>query len=242
MILFTRNPLDRMRLIQPFGVDYVSSPSMPDFYKKIGLAKGHNGWDLSTSALNGANVYAIYDGFVQEEKEPGYGVNARLFIDVTPDIQLEVVYAHLEKVTKGGRVQAGDLIALSDNTGYSTGPHLHLGVRMRTRQGTSTQVLNYDNGYYGYMDPAQFFPKNVFELPVDRRYGHTIYTTGVPSDLVFYKTNLWFWMTFRRLMTTRERNALQYGFWDVRSVLDPAMFPVWSELTKPEARKRKLVT
>lgn len=231
-----------MKLLQPFGVDYVSDAAHPNFYANIGLKKGHNGWDLSTSALNGANVYAVYDGFCIEEKEPGYGVNARILIDVTPDIQLEVVYGHLEKVTKTGKVRAGELIALSDNTGYSTGPHLHFGVRMRVRTGSGFQVQNYDNGYFGYLDPVQFFPKDVFALPVDRRYGLTPYTPGVPSDLEFYKTNLWFWRTFKRLMTTQERNAFQFGFWDIRTVLDPAMYQIWSEMTKPEALKRNLVS
>jgi len=230
---FKSNPLEKMRLTQPFGVDYIGG----GFYNKLGL-KGHDGYDLS--AISDTPIFAVADGIVTAFTDGGYGVNARLETFVDTNTKLEVVYGHLRQVTKTGEVTAGDVIGFSDNTGLSTAPHLHFGVRPWVRRGGVGDIFDvkdYNNGFFGYIDPAQFFPATVFDLPVDRKYG----IKNAPSEAEFYPSQVWFFLRFRRLMTTREYNALRFGRWDVRTVLDPAMAEIWWNFSKPEAKQRGIV-
>jgi murein DD-endopeptidase MepM/ murein hydrolase activator NlpD len=223
-------PLKNLRLTQPFGVNYV----YPGFYSKVGLPKDkHNGLDYSS---NGEEIYAVDDGRAVSEGSynSGYGLHLRLWVPVDKETKLEVVYGHLKSVSKTGDVKAGDILGITDNSGYSTGPHLHFAVR-RMHNGV---YPDYDNGYLGYIDPAPLLPGQVDELPVDRRYGQSETLAG---RVAFAPSFLWFIRTFRRAPSTREYNALRFGFYPVRTVLDPGMFPVWSEMTFPEAIKRGIL-
>ena len=85
----------------------------------------HRGMDFS--AVIGTPVRAAHDGLVTnaEGEREGLCVWLRNYTTTT-------LYAHLSKQTKapGVRVQAGEVIGLSGNSGYSTGPHLHFGLRV----------------------------------------------------------------------------------------------------------------
>lgn len=235
-------PLKKMKLTQPFGVDYLGNNGPGGkSYADIGLKKGHNGWDLSCST--GTEVFAVMPGILAfTESGQGYGNDIRIR---NKELGLEVVYAHLEGIVGENQryVAAGEVVARSDNTGFSTGPHLHFGIRKIhwLPSGAGPIVDDYDNDFFGYVDPTPFFSPDVFDLPVDKQYGLAPRTPGVPSELEWMKTNVWVWKNLKRLLTTREMKALRYGFHDLRTVLDPSMFPVWSEMTKPEAIKRNLV-
>lgn len=224
-------PLKERMMNQPYGVDWVGG----GFYQKWGF-KGHFGWDLRCP--EGTTIYACYDGTVKKFIDGCGGIVARLIIEDGNDRYIEVDYAHLSHVTKEGKVKKGDAIGLTGNTGCSQGPHLHYDVRIKQRYSNGAeQVLNYNNGYKGHIDPSQFYPKDIwyhyrveFKLPVDHKYGEK--KAGM-TWLEWLKASKWIWKSFRRLMTDREMKALRYGYWGIREVLDPTMYGTWTKETKP---------
>jgi murein DD-endopeptidase MepM/ murein hydrolase activator NlpD len=93
-------------------------------------ASFHEGMDLSLDT--GGDVVTTGDGVVREARyDRAYG----WMIDVEHSSSVATRYAHLSKplVKVGQRVSRGDRIALSGNTGRSTGPHLHYEVRINGR-------------------------------------------------------------------------------------------------------------
>lgn len=86
----------------------------------------HNGVDLSTK--EGTTVLASWDGTVIKVYYAEKGGNQLV---IRYDNGYTLGYAHLSKslVKVGEKVKRGDSIALTGNTGKSTGPHLHLTVR-----------------------------------------------------------------------------------------------------------------
>ena len=109
-------------------------------YARYGL-RGHNGLDIAVP--EGTPVKASADGWVREAMHNDALGN---YVKIMHGWG-HTVYAHLSKlhVRHGQRVKAGDVIGLSGNTGNSTGPHLHLGVRINP----------YDrgDGWLGYSNP-----------------------------------------------------------------------------------------
>lgn len=88
----------------------------------------HNGVDFSVPV--GTPVYATGDGIVEfAGVDAGYGITVRI---QHPLADRRTIYAHLSRVADGirpgVRVQRGQVIAYSGNTGLSTAPHLHYEV------------------------------------------------------------------------------------------------------------------
>ena len=88
----------------------------------------HNGVDLPIPT--GTRVNAMANGTVVAASfEPGGGN----YVRIKYDNGYETFYCHLKGATvkAGDRVQAGQQVAISDNTGkYTTGAHLHMEVKV----------------------------------------------------------------------------------------------------------------
>lgn len=87
----------------------------------------HHGQDFGV--LTGTPVYATADGVVKARQgRTGYGKT----IVLDHGYGIKTFYAHLDQylVRPGDQVERGQMIALSGNTGRSTGPHLHYEVRV----------------------------------------------------------------------------------------------------------------
>jgi murein DD-endopeptidase MepM/ murein hydrolase activator NlpD len=87
----------------------------------------HPGVDLT--AVEGTQYYAVAPGKVIVARyNGGYGYN----VMIEHDGGAVSVYGHSSKliVKEGQQVEAGQLLGLTGNTGFSTGPHLHFEIRV----------------------------------------------------------------------------------------------------------------
>lgn len=111
-------------------------------------SSNHRGVDFTPG--NGAPIFAIADGVVTEA-EFGRGYGQFVYIEHQINGQNVIsVYAHMQRDSSplrvGDRISVGDFIGLVGNTGTSTGPHLHLEIRI--------------NGEY--IDPFAWLKENAF--------------------------------------------------------------------------------
>ena len=110
----------------------VSSPFNPHRWHPIrGIYRPHYGTDFT--APIGTKVYAPANGTVLKTSYQRGG--AGYYIIIKHAGGYSTVYMHLSKalVRTGQKVSQGQVIALSGNTGGSTGPHLHYEIRINGR-------------------------------------------------------------------------------------------------------------
>lgn len=134
------------RITQTFGKNV-------EYYKQWGYCCGHNGIDFGIA--NGTKILAAADGEINYIgfEQGGYGNYIRMAHD-----GFLTYYAHLQKaiLKVGVQAKAGELIALSNNTGASTGPHLHFGLK----------IPGSNPGMKGYIDPAAYFGLSPHDPPL----------------------------------------------------------------------------
>ena len=120
----------------------------PQVYSAFGF-QGHNGHDFGIP--EGTTVYAPHDGVATVKNDGSQGYGLYLVID---DAKRRSILAHLSQalVSNGQTIYQGDPVALSGNTGFSSGPHLHWTYKIMK----NGQVQNAGNGYGGAIDVSEF--------------------------------------------------------------------------------------
>lgn len=112
-------------------------------YARFGLA-GHNGIDIG--CWTGTEIYAPEDCYVLEVTSDPLGYGLTVYLMAASNYGWR--YGHMSRidVRQGIDIPRGSLLGLSGNTGNSSGPHLHIGVRPPN--------ADRGNGYGGYIDPT----------------------------------------------------------------------------------------
>lgn len=115
-----------IRPIREDRIDHIASGFGMRFHPVYRVLKMHSGIDFTVDI--GTPIHATGKGVVKrvERDRSGYGHN----ILIDHGHGYETLYAHLSgfKVREGAKVDRGEVIGLSGNSGTSTGPHLHYEV------------------------------------------------------------------------------------------------------------------
>lgn len=150
---------------------------------------GHNGYDWSCTT--DTPVYAMHDGsaVLKEERNPdgtykGYG----LYV-ILQGSGVQTYYAHLHEAGKLGQVRAGDVIGYSNNSGFSSGPHLHVTCKELDSSGL---VKNRNNGHDGAVDFSAWlvwrpaYTDTVKAEEVRDLYRLAFYRDPFPDELAYW--------------------------------------------------------
>ncbi len=119
-----KTPLDGARLSSSFGMRK---------HPISGYNKMHKGVDFA--APKGTPIYAGGNGVIEYiGNNGGYGK----YIRIRHNNEYKTAYAHLsgykKGISKGVRVNQGDVIGFVGSTGVSTGPHLHYEILYQNKQ------------------------------------------------------------------------------------------------------------
>ncbi len=117
--MLMKTPVDGARISSGFGLRR---------HPVLGYSRMHKGIDFAVPI--GTPVMAAGSGTVQvANRSRGYGN----FVQINHGNGYSTAYAHLSRfaagIRSGSKVQQGQIVAYSGNTGMSTGPHLHYEIR-----------------------------------------------------------------------------------------------------------------
>ncbi len=154
-------PLDTVRVTQLFGKTVGA--------EKLYVSGSHNGVDFGAKV--GTRVKNVLSGTVVGTGNTDMYSGCYSFgkwVMVRHNNGLSTIYGHLSviSVVQGQVLGTGDLIGYSGNTGYSTGPHLHIsvyatqGVRIEqfvNSRGCKQAIIPLAD-IKAYLDPMLYFP------------------------------------------------------------------------------------
>lgn len=190
----------------------------------------NNGIDLWTK--NGTPCYSAHKGIVTWA---GKGSDGGIGIVIwNPQNLYKTIYYHLKEtlVKINQEVEAGELIGFCDNTGkYTTGDHLHFGLKETNDAGATT---NWDNGYKGAIDPAPYFPKNWDKPPVWSGYKQIHLGWNGRN----WRKELYGKIALKRQLGRKpaylEVMAHVYGDWNAEDIRNTNMRYAWMYMTKKQ--------
>lgn len=132
----------------------------------------HNGIDIGVP--NGTHIKAVQNGIVAAV---GRGDSSGVHVIVKGADGYYTQYFHLQesRVSIGEAVNQGQTIALSNNTGSSTGPHLHFGV--------ASTVWGQDGGGV-YYNPVDYLGSALDQLSTQGNTNSSDNTSGVSGAVV----------------------------------------------------------
>jgi hypothetical protein len=119
----------------------------------FGKKEHHSGVDIVALADNGGAVSDWVTAFDSGEViEAGYNSRSGYYCKIRHDETLITLYCHFKKgtlrVSKGDKVEKGDILGYMGSTGRSTGAHLHFGISM----------------FGEWVDPEKYFDKDLSEV------------------------------------------------------------------------------
>ena len=163
-------PIKPLHINQPWGV------YDPKDYSQFGFTR-HNGIDMALAPDK--KIYAPIDAtVVRRGYQPEGGgnfvgiitepIDFPAFSNTTPDglvvnfpagtYRVLIDFLHCESilVNEGDKLKEGDLLAIGDNTGFSTGPHCHTQWRRVNWDGKVINTVDTNDANNSF-DPTQFF-------------------------------------------------------------------------------------
>lgn len=133
------------------GQPFDAFPWMLEAYNKFGMTN-HGGYDWGAKMGDPIYYDCDIDGYVlntEIDNSGGLGVN---IITESPEGIFKHRYWHLKDffVKAGDKISMGECIGWADNTGFSTGTHLHRDIKEMVRdQYGNLSIKDRDNGTFG---------------------------------------------------------------------------------------------